>query len=110
MAISDYSATPASNTSIGGFNIAENCAPGTLNDAFRYLMADLKAFSLTIPDTSTLMPKAGGTFSGSQPIYSGRGAYTHHNTAAFTSGRIFFQASGASTPTGMLPGDILLTY
>ncbi len=41
MAISDYSQTPGSNTSISGTSIAENCPPANVNDAFRQLMADL---------------------------------------------------------------------
>lgn len=43
MSISDYSTTPASNTSISGINIAEGCSPGGLNDAIRQLMADIAA-------------------------------------------------------------------
>ncbi|MGL4310391.1 MAG: hypothetical protein ACRCSU_07870 [Paracoccaceae bacterium] len=42
MAVSDYSTTPGNNTSIGGVNIAENCAPDGINNAIRQLMADLK--------------------------------------------------------------------
>lgn len=41
MAISAYSATPASNTAISGINIAENCNASNINDAIRQLMADL---------------------------------------------------------------------
>lgn len=41
MAISDYSTTAASNTSISGTSIAEGCAPGNINDAIRQLMADI---------------------------------------------------------------------
>jgi hypothetical protein len=110
MAVSDYSSTPGSNNSISGINIAENCSPANLNNAFRQLMADVRVFYDGVPSTATLMPKAGGTFSGTQPIYTGRGAYLHHNNAAFTSGRIFMQATGGSTPSGMVAGDILLEY
>jgi hypothetical protein len=41
MPLSDYSATPASNTSISGINIAEGCNASNINDAIRQLMADL---------------------------------------------------------------------
>ena len=44
MAFSDYSATPGSNTSIAGINIAENCSPANINNAIRQLMADAKTF------------------------------------------------------------------
>lgn len=110
MPFSDYSATPASNTSIAGINIAEGCSPANINNAFRQLMADARTFSDNSPTASTFMAKAGGTFSGTQPTYTGRGAYLHHNNSAYTSARIFVQASGGSTPSGMLPGDILLEY
>jgi len=40
--ISEYSATAANNTDIGGINIAEGCAPSGINNAIRELMAQLK--------------------------------------------------------------------
>jgi hypothetical protein len=40
--ISEYSATAANNTDIGGINIAEGCAPSNINNALRELMAQLK--------------------------------------------------------------------
>jgi len=42
--ISEFSATPASNTDIDSINIAEGCAPSGINDAIRELMAQLKDF------------------------------------------------------------------
>lgn len=56
MAVSDYSTTAASNTSISGINIAEACPAGNLNNAIRQLMADLKAAGYA--------PLSGGTFTG----------------------------------------------
>lgn len=44
MAISDYSTTPSSNSSISGTNIAEGCSPSGMNDAIRQLMADLASY------------------------------------------------------------------
>lgn len=110
MAVSDYSSTPASNTTISGTNIAENCSPGGLNNAFRQLMADVRVMYDNLPDTGTFQTKAAAVFSGTQPTYTGRGAYTHHNNASLTSGRIFMQATGGATPSGMIGGDILLEY
>lgn len=46
MAISAYSSTPASNTSISGINIAEGCLPSGINDAIRQLMADIASQGL----------------------------------------------------------------
>lgn len=56
MAIKDWSATPASNTSISGINIAEGCPPSGINDAIRQLMADLRAadFGTSAPKTDTI--------------------------------------------------------
>jgi hypothetical protein len=45
MAVSDYSTTAASNTSISGINIAEGCSPGNINNAIRQLMADVKVMA-----------------------------------------------------------------
>ena len=40
--VSEYSATAANNTDIGGINIAEGCAPSGINNAIRELMAQVK--------------------------------------------------------------------
>lgn len=100
MAFSDYSSTPSSNTSIAGISIAENATPmANINNAIRQLMADAKAFSDASPDVSTLMPKAAGTFSGTEPIYTGRGAMLHHRDSANTSGQVVFLPSGSERPS-----------
>jgi hypothetical protein len=41
MSVYDYNETASSNTSAGGVNIAEGCAPAGINDAIRAVMADL---------------------------------------------------------------------
>ena len=58
--ISEYSATPESNTDISNINIAEGCSPANVNNAIRSLMAQIKDLQAgtsgdTIPVT------AGGT-------------------------------------------------
>ena len=40
--VSEWSATAANNTDIGGINIAEGCAPSGINNAIRELMAQIK--------------------------------------------------------------------
>jgi len=45
MAVSDYSTSAESNTSISGINIAEGCSPGNINNAIRQLMADVKTLA-----------------------------------------------------------------
>lgn len=109
MPVTDYSTTPASNTAISGINIAEACAAANMNNAFRQLMADVRVMYDNLPSTATYQTKAAAVFSGTQPIYTGRGAYTHHNNALLTSGKIFLQATGGAAPT-MAAGDILLEY
>ena len=110
MAVTDWSTTPANNTSISGMNIAENCPAGNINGGMRQMMADIKVAFEGVPSSATLMPKEGGTFAGTQPKYSGRGAYLHHSGSGYTSGRIFIQAAGGSTPAGMASGDFLAEY
>jgi hypothetical protein len=110
MAVTDWSTTPASNTAISGIDISEGCSPGGLNNAFRQIMADIRVFYDGVPVASTFATKAAAVFSGTQPIYTGRGAYLHHNSGSLASGRVFLQASGGSTPSGMVAGDWLLEY
>lgn len=40
--ISEWSATPANNTDVGGIDIAEGCAPSGINNAIREMMAQVK--------------------------------------------------------------------
>lgn len=110
MAVQDWATAPASNTSISGININEGCGPSGINNAIRQVMADVRVMYDNLPSTANLMPKAAGVFSGTQPTYTGRGCYLHHNSSAMSSGRIFLQAAGGATPSGMISGDILLEY
>ena len=110
MAVSDWSAVAANNIAIDGINIAEGCPPGNLNGMGRSIMAAVRVMYDGLPSVAGYMPVTGGTFSGTQPIYSGRGAFAHHNTASYTSFRVFAQASGGSTPSGMVSGDLLLEW
>lgn len=109
MAVTDYSTTPGSNTSISGINIAENCAAGNVNGAFRQMMADIRVMYNALPDVSTLVTKTGGVFTGN-PTFSGRGGYIYHDSSSNASGRIFIQASGGAVPSGMANGDWLLEF
>lgn len=108
MAISDWSNTAANNNNIEGVNIAEDCAAGNLNNWARAVCAAIKTWYDTVPDFSTLMGKAGGIFTG-DITRNGRGAYLHHNSSSLSSGKIFVQASGGSTPS-MADGDVLIEY
>lgn len=56
MAVTDYSATAGSNTSIAGINIGENCPRANINDAIRQIMADLKTLVGTTTSIGTIAP------------------------------------------------------
>lgn len=45
MAVSDWSSTASSNTTIDGVNIAEGCSPAGINNAIRSIMAAVKAWA-----------------------------------------------------------------
>lgn len=42
--VSSWSEVPATNTTVDGTNIAENCSPGGINNAIRSVMAGIKTF------------------------------------------------------------------
>jgi hypothetical protein len=110
MAVSDYSTTPGSNTTISGINIAEGCAPANINNAIRQIMADVKAEFTGLPVVTGKLDAAGGVFTGTQPIYTGRGAYLHHNDSANTSGRVYLLPTGSANPASPSNGDVVLFY
>lgn len=97
MAVSDWSTTPDANTSIDGVNIAEGCPPANINNAIRRVMSSVRVMYNNLPSTATLMPKAGGIFTGN-PTYTGRGGYLHHANSAFTDGRVSILPEGSARP------------
>lgn len=97
------SAAGTANASMGGLDVGENCAAGNMNGGLRKVMAYLRQMWDEL-DISSLMPLAGGTFTG-DILRNGRGAYLHHNSATYASGRVFVTAAGASDPTSAV-GDI----
>lgn len=111
MAFSDYSATPGNNTSISGISIAELCPAANINNAIRQLMADARTFSdgVAAVDTSTLMPKAGGAFTG-QITRSGSGGYLYNSAAAQGGGRVSVLATGTALPSSPQEGDFVFFY
>lgn len=110
----DLSATPGSNTTIGGINIGENCPAENVNDALRYMAAMVRqtwdaAQSAGGGDGGAeYVTKANGVFS-NQPSVQNRGAVLHHASSGNGSGRVFVQAIGG-TPPPMSNGDILIEY
>lgn len=108
-----WSTTPASNTSVDGVNIGENCNPGNLNNADRAIMAGVKELADDVTAlTSTVAGKlsaSGAVFTGSQPTYTGEGAMLHNAGSGYTSGKVTFLADGSSDPSGSA-GDIAIFY
>ena len=91
--ISEYSATPASNTDISNINIAEGCSPANVNNAIRTVMAQLKdQQDGTSGDPFTVA----GTLTSSGTL-AVTGALTLDG-AAGTSGQVLTSA-GSGTPT-----------
>jgi hypothetical protein len=105
---SEFSTDPNANTTIGGANVAEDCPPGGLNNAIRYIAAVVRDTYNNIPVLSNLMPISGGTFTG-DIARSGRGAYLHHGSAGSTDGRVIFLPEGSARPAGA-EGMIVFYY
>ena len=112
--VSTWSETPASNTTVDGNNIAEACSPGTINNAIRSVMAGIKTFNLAfVALTATVAAKvsaAAGVFSGTQPIYTGEGAFWHHASSSNASGKVSVLPEGSSRPASPANGDIVFYY
>ena len=108
MPFSDYSTTPGSNTTIGGVNVAEGCAPGGLNNAVRQIAADGRALSDTVAALPASLPLTGGTVTG-EILRQSQGAHLHHGGSAQISGKVTFLPEGSATPT-LAEGDIVFFY
>lgn len=109
MAVSDYSTTPASNTTISGTNIDEGCPPGNLNNATRQMMADIRVMYDNLPDVSGLAPLSSPAFTG-QPTFTGAGAFRYNHSASLSSGREYFLADGDAYPASPVAGDVVNFY
>jgi hypothetical protein len=105
---SEFSTTPASNTTIGGVNVGEDCSPGGINDALRYLAAAARDSFDKIPATGAYIPASGGTYTGDIYRYD-RGGYLHHASTAQYDGRVFFLPEGSARPAAA-EGAIVFYY
>lgn len=110
MAFSDYSTTPASNTTIGGISVAENCPAANINNAIRQLMSDAKTFSNGVTNPAgTYMPIVGGAFSG-QITLSGAGGYLYNAASAQGGGAVYVLAQGTALPSSPQEGTFVFFY
>lgn len=111
MAFSDYSATPASNTTLNGINIAEGCPAANVNNALRQLAADGKTLNTLVSsiDVSSYMAKAGGAFTG-QITRSGSGGYLYNAASTQSGGAVYVQATGTALPSSPAEGTFVFFY
>ena len=105
--ISEWSSTAASNTDVGGVNIAEGCPPATINNAIREVMAQCNNWqSGASGDNQT----NAGTLTSSGTL-AVTGAFTLDG-ATGTAGQVMTSAGSGATPTwadkvdGVLAGFI----
>lgn len=104
----EFSTDPDENGTIGGSNVAEGCPPGGINNAIRYVAAAVRVAYNGIPAIDTVMPLAGGTFTG-DISREGQGAYLHHANGAQTDGSVYVLPEGSARPAAA-EGRIVLYY
>lgn len=105
-----WSTTASANVTVNGVNIAEGCPPANINNAIREVMAGTASLRDAVPSISGLMPTSAGTFTGTQPKYTGAGAYLFNADSANTSGRVSILADGSANPTSPSNGDLVLFF
>ena len=110
MAVQDWSSTASANTTIDGINIQEGCSPANLNNMGRAIMASVRVMYDNLPSVAGLAPLTGAVFTGTQPRYTGRGAYLHHASNSNTSGRVDFLVDGSALPSSPANGDVVFFY
>ena len=110
MAVQDWSTTASANATIDGINIAEGCPPANVNNMGRSIMAAVRVMYDNLPSIAGLMPTNGGTFTGTQPRYTGSGAYLFNADSANGSGRVSILADGSANPTSPANGDIVFFF
>jgi hypothetical protein len=111
VAFSDYSTTPSLNVTIGGLSSAEGCAAANVNNILRQLAADGRALYDTVAaiNTSTLMPKSGGVFTGAISRTSA-GGYWYHAASAQADGKVYIVATGTARPSSPAEGTVRFLY
>lgn len=96
--ITQYSATPSSNTDINSINIDENCPASGLNNAIRELMAHLKNVD-TGSQALTALSVTGDTTISSGNVLVGKTAsdYSTTGTQLSSNGQVTFTSDGNTT-------------
>jgi microcystin-dependent protein len=114
--VSEWSATAANNTDIGGINIAEGCAPSGINNAIRELMAQVKDMqtgtdadnfvvggNLTVSSTLTANSSVGTA--GQALISRGAGLSPQWGTLFVTGMIMMWSGTIATIPSGWVLCD-----
>jgi hypothetical protein len=110
MSYTTWSTDASLNVSVNGVNISEGCPPGNLNNMGREIMAGVASLRDAMPSITGLAPLTGAVFTGTQPRYTGAGAYLFNASSGNTSGRVSFLAEGSALPTSPANGDIVLFF
>jgi hypothetical protein len=107
--ISEYSQTAASNTDIDGININEGCAPSTINNAIRELMAQIKDFQVgaagdgltvsTLNATTATVTTVDATTVNATNLNIGAATFL---SAVYPVGSIYINATNATNPGTLL--------
>lgn len=105
---SEFSLTPAANLTIGGVNVAEDCSPGGINDAIRYIAAAARDSYDRIPAAGTYMPFTGGAFTG-EITRQGQGGYLRFASSSLTNALVYANPEGTARPTAA-EGVLVLYY
>jgi hypothetical protein len=114
--VSEWSATPADNTDVGGIDINEGCAPSGINNAIREVMAQVKDMQAgTDGDTftvggnlivsSTLTANSSVGTAGQALLSRGAGLSPQWGAAFVTGMIMIWSGSSASIPSGWLLCD-----
>lgn len=110
-AFATYSTTASANVTFHSLDIGEGCPAENMNDALRYVLAEgRELYDLVAAiSTSTLMPKAGGAFTGSI-TRSSAGSYTYWASSSLPGGAMYVQSSSTSLPSSPAEGTIVYQY
>jgi hypothetical protein len=110
MSFGSYSTTPASNISINGINIAENCPASNVNDCLRQFAADGRELYNTVVaiDVSTRLSTTGGTMTGNI-TRSGGGSHLYHGHP-FAGGAVYVQNISVALDSGVPEGTMVFQY
>ena len=111
MSFGSYSTTPASNVSINGINIAENCPAANINNALRQIAADGRSLYDTVNGLGVTgyMPITGGAFTGSISR-SSSGGYWYFNSSSLVGGAVYVQPVSSALPTSPAEGTVVFQY